>query len=139
MVMLGGGLVGCEAGLEWARHGRDVTVVEQQPRLVPDFLGIHRTALLDSMAADGVASMVDSTVREIRPDGVLVVDAEGAETSLPADTVVVGLGSRSRQDVVAQLSEAAGDIPVFVIGDARQAARVGEAIQHGYSAAMAIL
>ena len=36
-------------------------------------------------------------------------------------------------------TEAAGDIPVFVIGDARSAARVGEAVTQGYLAAMAIV
>ncbi|MGB8383593.1 MAG: FAD-dependent oxidoreductase, partial [Dermatophilaceae bacterium] len=71
VVMLGGGLVGSEAGLEWAAHGREVTVVEQRPRLVPEFLGIHRTALLDEMARHDVQSLVDTTAVEVLPDGVV--------------------------------------------------------------------
>ena len=95
VVMLGGGLVGSEAGLEWAAHGREVTVVEQRPRLVPEFLGIHRTALLDEMARHDVHSLVDTTAVEVLPDGVVVQGPDGEQT-LPADSVVAGLGSRAR-------------------------------------------
>ncbi|MGV1009704.1 MAG: FAD-dependent oxidoreductase [Dermatophilaceae bacterium] len=139
VVILGGGLVGSETGLEWAAHGRDVTVVEQRPRLVPESLGIHRTALLDEMTRHGVKSLVNTTALEVRPDGVLVEGPDGQQTLLPADTVVVGLGSRARSAQAQELQEAAGDIPVFVIGDARSAARVGEAVIGGYRAAMAIV
>ena len=139
VVILGGGLVGSETGLEWAAHGRDVTVVEQRPRLVPEFLGIHRTALLDEMTRHGVKSMVDTTALEVRPEGVRVQGPDGQASTLPADTVIVGLGSRARAADATELAEAAGDIPVFVVGDARSAARVGEAVIGGYRAAMAIL
>jgi len=138
LVMLGGGLVGSEAGLEWSLHGRDVTVVEQQQRVVPEFLGIHRTALLDEMTSHGVRTLVDTTAVQVRPDGVVVQGPSGEQT-LPADTVVVGLGSRARSAEAQQLQQAAGDIPVFVIGDAKSAARVGEAVTQGYVAAMSIV
>ena len=35
--------------------------------------------------------------------------------------------------------EAAGDIPVFEIGDCVRAAKVGEAVQEGYTAALSIV
>ncbi len=138
VVVLGGGLVGSEASLEWAQHGREVVVVEQRPRLVPEALGIHRTALLDQLTANGVRSLVDTTALEVRPDGVLVDGPDGQQL-LPADTVIVGLGSRPRSAEVEALVEAAGDVPVFVIGDARSARRVGEAVTQAYQAVMSIV
>lgn len=138
VVVIGGGLVGSEAALEWAQHGRDVTVVEMRPRLVPDSLGIHRTALLDQMSAHGVRSLVDTSALQVRADGVLV-DGPDGERLLPADTVIVGLGSRPRSAEAQALVEAAGPAVVFVIGDAQQARRVGEAVTQAYRAAMSIV
>ena len=139
VVMVGGGLVGCEAGLELVHKGHEVVLVEMGERLVPDFIGIHRTALLDRMDEVGITSHVRTTCLEIRADGVRVAGADGAETFLPADTVVIALGFKARTREARALREAAGDIPVFEIGDCVRAAKVGEAVAEGYSAAMSIV
>jgi len=76
-------------------------------------------------------------VLRIQPDGVLVRDSEG-ERLLPADSVIVGLGQRPRNAEAQALADAAGDVPVFVIGDAVAARRVGEAVTQAYRAAMSI-
>jgi pyruvate/2-oxoglutarate dehydrogenase complex dihydrolipoamide dehydrogenase (E3) component len=138
VVIVGGGLVGCELGLELTRMGREVTVIEMVERLVPNSIGIHRTGLLDHMDEAGVRSLVNTKCREIREDGVLVEDASGKEAFIPADTVVIALGMKARTGEVRKLREAGGDIPVFEIGDCVRAARVGEAVQEGYTAAMSI-
>lgn len=138
VVMLGGGLVGCEAGLELAHTGHQVTVIEARERLAPEAIGIHRTALLDELDAQGITTLVATTVLDVLPDGVLV-DSDGERRLVEADTVVLSLGSRPRSDDVEALRTAAGDIPVHVIGDALKAARVGEAVIGGYRAAMALV
>lgn len=138
VVMLGGGLVGCEVALELAHKGREVMVVEMKERLVAEAIGIHRTALLDKMDEFGIRSMVDTTALEVLEKGVRVRDGEGVEKIIPADTVVNCLGMKARRDVVQALREAAGNIPVFEIGDCVRAAKVGEAVQEGYTAALSI-
>jgi len=139
VVMVGGGLVGCEVGLELVKKGHEVVVIEMLERLVNEAIGIHRTALLDKMDEVGIRSMVKTQCKAIQDDGVLVVDAEGKESFLSADTVVIGLGYRARTEAAKALGEAAGGIPVFEIGDCLKAAKVGEAIQQGYTAAMSIV
>ncbi len=139
VVMIGGGLVGCEAGIDLAAKGHQVTVVELRERLVADNIGIHRTALLDEMDRVGVQSVLNSRCIAINDDGVVIEGPDGKELILPADTVVIGLGSAARKGEAAELVAAAGDVPTFVIGDADHTARVGEAVSSGYRAAMAIL
>jgi len=139
VVMVGGGLVGCEVGLELVHKGHEVVVVEMVERLVNEAIGIHRTALLDRMDEVGIRSLVSTRCKEIKADGVVVEDAEGKESFIPADTVVIGLGFRARREEAKALREAAGEIPVFEIGDCLKAAKVGEAIQQGYTAAMSIV
>ena len=139
VVMVGGGLVGCEVGLELVKKGHEVIVIEMVERLVAEAIGIHRTALLDEMDRVGITSMVRTKCREIKDSGVVVVDAEGQEITIPADTVVIGLGYRARSEAAKALREAARAIQVFEIGDCLKAAKVGEAVQQGYTAAMSIV
>ena len=138
VVMVGGGLVGCEVGLELIKKGHEVKVVEMAERLVAEFIGIHRTALLDHMDEVGIKTYVNTRCEEITENGIKAVTRDGTEIFLEADTVIVGLGYKSRETTVASLKNAAGDIPVFAIGDCVRAAKVGEAVQDGYSAAMSI-
>ena len=139
VVMIGGGLVGCEVGLELAHRGKSVTVIEMMERLVANSIGIHRTALLDEMDRYGIRSRVNSRCREIRTDGVVVEDRSGEQILITADTVVIGLGMTPKREETLKLRTAAGQIPVFEIGDCAGAAKVGEAVQQGYMAAMSII
>lgn len=139
VVMVGGGLVGCEVGLELVHMGKEVTIIEMLERLVAESIGIHRTALLDRMDEIGIRSFVKTRCKEIRKDGVRVEDVNGKENFIPADTVILALGMKARTEEARKLREAAGNIPVFEIGDCVRAAKVGEAVQEGYTAAMSIV
>ena len=46
IVMVGGGLVGCEAGLFLQKTGHEVTVVELLGRLANESFGMYREALI---------------------------------------------------------------------------------------------
>ena len=48
------------------------------------------------------------------------------------------MGMRSNDDIVEELKEAAGDIPVWIVGDAKHAGKVADAVRGGYMAAMEI-
>ncbi len=139
VIMVGGGLVGCEVGLELAHRGKEVTVIEMLERLVAESIGIHRTALLDHMDEVGIGYLVNTRCMEIRKDGVKVQNKNGKEDFLSADTVILALGMKAKTEEAKLLREAAGDIPVHEIGDCVRAAKVGEAVQEGYTAAMSIV
>ena len=78
-------------------------------------------------------------IRRIEDDGVVVEDGTGREIFIQADTVVLGVGMNAKTEEVKKLREAAGSIPVFEIGDCVRAAKIGEAVQEGYRAAMSII
>jgi NADPH-dependent 2,4-dienoyl-CoA reductase/sulfur reductase-like enzyme len=138
VVMIGGGLVGCEVGLELAHRGKSVTVIEMMQRLAANAIGIHRTALLDEMDRYGMRSRINARCSEIRKDGVLI-DEDGKETFIDADTVIIALGMIPKKEDARELRAAARQIPVFEIGDCVKAGKVGEAVQQGYMAAMSIV
>ena len=138
VIMVGGGLVGCEVGLELLHRGKEVTVVEMRDILAEESIGIYRTSLLDHMDEVGIRILVKTTCKEIKSNGVLIEQDDGQPHFIAADTVVLAVGMTPRTRLVEMLRSAAGKIPVFTAGDCASVAKVGEAIQGGYMAAMAI-
>jgi len=140
VVMVGGGLVGSEAALHLAARGRQVTVVEMLGKVAPDCYPLHREALIHEMD-NSLKYRTGLKVTSIAKNGVTTADAEGKEEFLPADTVVYALGMKSNRKPTEALAEAAkcANIPVHEIGDCIRPAKVFEAVQEGYLAAMSVL
>ncbi len=61
------------------------------------------------------------------------------KVTIPADTVVYSVGTRSNTDIVDDIRNMAGDIPITVIGDSKHPGQIADAVRSGYDAAMAVL
>jgi len=138
VVMIGGGLVGSEAGLHLAKNGRKVTVIEMLSSVAPDSYAFHRMALVHEMDRM-LTYRTGLKVVSIAKNGVKTVKGDGSEEFIPADTVVYALGMRPNRKETEMLHAAQKDVPVYEIGDCVRAARVYEAMKEGYLAAMSIL
>ena len=134
VVMIGGGLIGAEQGLFLAKTGHEVTVVEMLPRVANEAYGMYREALAREMAKENMTLLENTRCLEIGKDFVKVLLPTGEEKTLEADTVLYALGMRSVP--VDALKEAAGDIPVTVVGDAVKPGKVDGATRGGYMAAV---
>ncbi len=138
VVMVGGGLIGCEVGLHLAQSGRDVTVIEMLDQVAPDAYPMHRIGLLHEM--DNLLTYrTGLKCTSITQDGVLTVDQTNNERFFVADTVIYAVGMFANRHEVEQLRKAVQDIPVYEIGDCVQAGKVYEAVRQGFIAAMSIL
>ncbi|MBN1321223.1 MAG: FAD-dependent oxidoreductase [Thermoleophilia bacterium] len=137
VVMVGGGLVGCETGLHLAKTGHEVTVVEMLGRVANESFGMYREALLLEMERVGVTALTNTTCVAIAPTGIRVKNAEGTESPLEADSVVYSLGMCPNS--TSELETALGAVPFVKIGDCVRAAQVDAAVKEGFLAAMEIL
>lgn len=95
VVVLGGGLVGCESGLYLAQTGHDVTVAEAAPEIARDANPDERRALLNAMESASVRIETSTTGIAAKPDGLLCTSG-GQERLLPADTLVCAVGQKPR-------------------------------------------
>lgn len=138
VVMVGGGLVGCEVGLHLAKNGRKVTVIEMLDKVAADAYPMHRIGLLHEMDKM-LTYKTGLKCIAIRPDGVTAVDKENRETFFSADTVIYAVGMRANREEAAKLHAAVQDVPVYEIGDCVRAGKVYEAVRQGFIAAMSIL
>ena len=133
VVVIGGGLIGCEEGIALAREGHEVTILEMQEELCPDCGRMHRLNVLHQIeVADTLTTATGLRCTGIDAQGVTAVDGEGRETKFPADTVVMCAGMRPRSAEVERLSKYCAEF--YVCGDASRARQIGQATRDGYDA-----
>lgn len=102
LIVIGGGIIGCELGSVYARIGSKVTIVEYLDRLVPGMDGDIGKELLRSMKKLGVKFNLSTKVKEVSRDGDNVVvkadDKKGKEIVLEGDYCLVSVGRRPYTD-----------------------------------------
>jgi nitrite reductase (NADH) large subunit len=104
VVLIGGGVLGLEAGNSLRKRGLEITVVEFFPRLLPRQMDPEGAAILRAqMEGMGFTFFLDAKTREITGDkdaeGVLLEDG----TSISCDLIVISAGVRPRAELAAQL------------------------------------
>ena len=133
VVVIGGGLIGCEEGIALAREGHQVTILEMQQELCPDCGRMHRLNVLHQIeVADTLTTATGLRCTGIDLQGVTAVDGKGQEHTFPADTVVMCAGMRPRSAEVERLSKYCAEF--YVCGDATRARQIGQATRDGYDA-----
>lgn len=133
VVVLGGGMVGCESGLYLAQKGHEVTIVEMRDTVAPDSNPRHRPALLKQLAEHATihTGLKGKTVTE---EGLLCEDKDGNEVLLEADTILSASGLRPLSEVVDSLR---GTAPIVeVIGDCVKPDIIRGATFRAYHAAL---
>ncbi len=94
-IVIGGGLLGLEAAVGWARLGVDTTLLHVMDRLMERQLDHHAAGLVkQAMEARGVKVLLKADTARIEGEGRVerLILADG--TVLPADLVVLSVGVR---------------------------------------------
>lgn len=135
VVVLGGGLAGCEAAIHLAQEGKKVTIVEMRDELAPDANVRHRPLLLKQI--EGLAEVrAGLKGMEVTAQGVVCEDREGQRHLVKGSSVICALGQRARTDVAEALRDTAPY--VAVIGDCAKVSTITNAVYQGYHAALDI-
>jgi len=134
IVIIGGGLTGCEEGLDLAKyHGKDVTILEMSDTLAAGAPYIHYLALVTELEQqENLHIRKNEKATSIGAKGVHTVDAAGAEHFYEAGHIIVATGLKSLKEE-AEAFRRLG-IPVSIVGDCHEVAQMNEAVLHGYFA-----
>ena len=138
VVVIGGGEVGVEAGMNLAQKGHEVTVLEMTHMLAPESTAIHYYSMFKDAweKLPGFHSVVKATVTAVEDDKVTYLDAEGVEHTIPCDSVVISLGMRAKTDEALAFSSTADRFAI--IGDCKKPATVQQAMRQAYAVAHSI-
>ncbi len=158
VVVIGGGSVGCETAVSIAEMGaisaenlkflieneaetaenlkellnrgsREVTLVELEKGIGRDIGISTRWVTIKCIRRLGIRAMDQCTVKEVNETGV-VLEKEGKETLLPADTVVLAIGAAAENALYEELKGKLEEI--HLIGDARKPRKITEALREGF-------
>ncbi|MBS0345835.1 MAG: FAD-dependent oxidoreductase [Proteobacteria bacterium] len=136
VAIIGGGLVGLELAEFLVDRGRHVTVLEEGPNLGRELSIVRRWRVLDGLRQHGAELLTNAKVNAIDRKALRYTDADGAEHSLAAESVVLAVGARP-DDRLARALEETG-IPVTAIGDGAAIGYIEGALASGFKAGLAV-
>jgi 2,4-dienoyl-CoA reductase-like NADH-dependent reductase (Old Yellow Enzyme family)/thioredoxin reductase len=140
VAVIGGGLVGLEVAEYLAEKQpgvTGVTVVEMLDSCGEGLGMLRKQSMDENLAKEQVCTMTGTRCVAIRPDAV-VAECGGEQKEIPADYVVIAVGSRSVDHAALDAACERLGIPFYVIGDAKQARRAIDATAEGANAVLAI-
>lgn len=135
VVVVGGGLVGCEMALDYAQEGKEVTVVEALDKIltagipspipngqmIPDLFEYYHVKVLEGHRLTAIE------------ENHIILETKGESLEWEADTVIIAVGFRPAPSMREELTKS-GTV-VYEIGDGRQVGTILKAIWDGYEIA----
>lgn len=132
VVVIGGGLVGCEMALDYAQNGKEVTVVEALPKIlsagipspipngqmIPDLFEHHHVTVLENHKLSAIEN------------GRVILDHKGQKKELEADSIIIAVGFRPVPSMAQELR--GNGAVIYEIGDGQQVSTILHAVWDGY-------
>lgn len=94
LVVVGAGYIGLELGIAFRKLGAEVTVVERQAGILPTYDRALVAPVAKWLARNGVTVHMGATAKAVSGDALVIADADGQETLIPADRILVAVGRR---------------------------------------------
>ena len=133
VVVIGGGLTGCEIAYDLYLQGKEPVVVEMQDDLIttPGICLANTSYLRDFFNANKVAVHLETGVKEIKGGAVVIADKNGNTSEISCDSVVLSVGYNPAP--IAKKSK-----HVHIIGDAQNVGNLRTVIWGAWDVAMKI-
>jgi 2,4-dienoyl-CoA reductase-like NADH-dependent reductase (Old Yellow Enzyme family)/thioredoxin reductase len=135
IVIIGGGLVGVEAGLHLRNTGKNVTVIEMLNDYAADAKFCYKAGLVRTVEELGLNVVTGAAVKEVTKNEVKYMK-DGKERTAEGDTILYAVGMKSNEQPYFDLYDKAPF--VYEIGDCKKVGKVDGAIHSGFFAAMDI-
>jgi 2,4-dienoyl-CoA reductase (NADPH2) len=130
VVVLGGERIGLVAAEYLASRGKQVTLVEMGKRLGEDVIATFKWRHAAWVRELQIQTLVNAQAKEITEEGVRVKEKDGTERLVLADTVIVAIPRKPRQQLLTDLEFVCDEL--YVVGDAVKPRSMHNAIREGY-------
>ena len=131
VVIIGGGAIGSEIGLELSNRANKVTIIEQNSTLAERSNWLYRQGLYNALKdCHNLTAKLETTVKEIKKDGVVAVDKDGKEEFIQAKYVLLAVGMKPKKDLAASFFDITPE--TSIIGDCSRVAQILEATNDAY-------
>ncbi len=133
VVIIGGGLTGCEIAYDLYLQGKKPTIVEMKHDLiVSDKICLANTSYLrDFFETNNVPTYLETGVKEIKENSVILALKDGSTTEIPCDNVITSIGYKP-----SPITKKSGK--VHIVGDASSVGSLRTVIWQAWDVAMKI-
>jgi len=131
VIMVGGGLAGCDVALFLAERGKKVTIVEMEDEIARGWSDSPRLAFFERLSKQDVEVRTGVHLEEVTDSGITVHDKQAVKSEIKGDTVVIATGFKPNLrlfDELAQLPK----LEVYAIGDCAEPRMIFDAIHEGH-------
>lgn len=135
VVVVGGGLVGCEMALDLAQKGKRVTILEALPKIMVvngPICSANKEMLEELLPFHGVDIICNAKVTGFQ-DGAVSYETDGKTEKLDADSVILSVGYRSADELYHELKFDVADL--YLLGDAGKVSNIMYAIWDAFEVA----
>lgn len=133
VVVIGGGLTGCEIAYNLVLEGKTPVIVEMTDELVKakGICAANSECLRDLIRYYKVKTYLESSLKEIKENSV-IISKDGKDIEISCDSVILSVGYVSNKKLVTEEKN------VHVLGDADRVANLKKAIWDAYDLALEI-
>ncbi len=135
VVIVGGGLIGVEAGLHLKNIGKNVTVLELDREYARDARGVYKVGLLQTIQEQNLQIITGAKCLEITESGV-IYEKDGIRHTLKSDSTYYAVGMKSCDSLYFELAPLG--VRLSIVGDCKKVGKVAGAVHSGFFAAMDI-
>jgi pyruvate/2-oxoglutarate dehydrogenase complex dihydrolipoamide dehydrogenase (E3) component len=135
VVIVGGGMVGCETAEFLHSKGKRVTILEMLPRIGVDIGVTDRFAIMGRLREAGIVMRAKTKAARITEKGVEAT-RDGATELFEGDTVVLATGMKAKNELAKKLEHKVELL--YSIGDCSEPHQIVEAIESGFRIASQI-
>jgi pyruvate/2-oxoglutarate dehydrogenase complex dihydrolipoamide dehydrogenase (E3) component len=130
VVIMGGGVQGCQVAEFLVKRGREVIIVDIAKEIGIGLLEtLVKPHLLMWLAEKGVTMMTEVKYEEITSKGLTITTKEGKRQTIEADTIVTAMPLQPSTELFKKLSGCAPEI--YAIGDCKEPNMIIDAIADG--------
>ncbi|MGI6071153.1 MAG: FAD-dependent oxidoreductase [Blautia sp.] len=136
VVIIGGGVVGCETAELLLQQGKEVTVVEMLDSLAGKMAATTRSILMGHLKGLGLKTYMECTCKEITDTGIVLEDKAKNEVALTCDDVLISIGDKPNNKLCDSIR---AKVPEFYnIGDSSQPDSFAASTSAGYYTALSL-
>ena len=137
VLVVGGGMVGCETAAFLGEQEHDVTVIEFRDQVGADVISEHRKFLMKDFDEFNIKTITSAKVAKFFDGGVAYMLPDGIQHQIEGfDSIVLAMGARAYDPLSEEVNKVIKE--TYVIGDAVKARRALDATAEAMEIAMKI-
>jgi 2-enoate reductase len=134
VVVVGGGIEGCETALWLAQKGKKVTIVEMLSEYITDLHRANKKMLIDLMEDNHIKVITNTKIQEISDSEVTTINNKSELSKIKCDSVVLAVGLKPIDDLYHKITQEKR--LVYKIGDCKKPRKIINAVWEAFNISM---